>query len=108
MTRFSGVVGFAHQEETRPGVWTEVITERPYKGDILRASVQSRAVESLNPDLTVNNSISIVADEYASAYFPIIRFVVMAGQAWIVESVDVKRPRLVLRLGGLYNGSRAA
>lgn len=107
MTRFHGVVGFAHQEETKPGVWTDVIVERPYKGDIQRHAVQARFGEALNPDLTVNNSISILADEYAYTYIPVIRFVVMNGVAWAVESVEPMRPRLVLRLGGVWNGERA-
>jgi hypothetical protein len=108
MTRFSGVVGFAQQQETKPGVWTDVLVERPYKGTVERHAVQTRTGDELNPDLTVNNSISIIADEYARTYFPVIRFVVMGGVAWSVENVDVlQRPRLLLRLGGVWNGGRA-
>lgn len=107
MTRFSGVVGFAHQEESKPGRWTDVIAERPYKGSVERAAVQLRDGENLNPDMSVNHSISIIADEYAYTYLPYIKFVVMAGAAWEVDSVDIQRPRLLLRLGGVYRGGRA-
>lgn len=107
MARFSGVVGFGQSEEVRPQVWADVITERPYFGDVVRNSRQLREGEGLNDDLTVGNSISIVADAYASEHFFAIRFVEWSGGLFKVEDVTVQAPRLLLRLGGVYNGSRA-
>lgn len=109
MARFYGAVGYNEGEvEQKPGVWVEKIVEHNYYGDILRNTRQLREGETLNNDLSVNNSISIVADAYANEHFFAIRYVKWAGALWTVEDVTVESPRLVLRLGGIYNGARAA
>lgn len=108
MARFHGTVGYGHSVQTKPGVWQDVITEKSYFGDVTRNSRQLREGEKLNNDLTVQNSIEIVADAYANEHFFAIRFVEWAGTLWLVEDVTVQSPRLLLRLGGVYNGPRAA
>lgn len=62
----------------------------------------------MNPDLRLTNTIEIMADdEYVSENIYAIRFVEWAGTPWIVSEVTVQRPRLLLRLGGVYHGARA-
>lgn len=105
MAKFSGVVGYGHSMKTAPGVWEDVITERPHFGDIQRTSrTLEENPQKVNSDLTVGNSISIVADPFASENFFAIRYVKWAGTLWTVVHVDVQSPRLLLRLGGVYNG----
>jgi hypothetical protein len=104
MARFHGKVGYGESVETTPGVYVDEITERDYYGDILRNSRQLRQGEQVNPDVTVGNSISIVADAYARGHFFAIRYVEWAGVRWTVQDVTVEHPRLVLRLGEVYNG----
>jgi hypothetical protein len=106
MTRYSGKVGYGASVETAPGVYEDQITEFTYYGDVVRNSVQAREGESVNNDLSVTNSISIVADEYANANFMNIRYVVWAGVHWTVPEIQVQHPRLILRLGGVYNGPK--
>jgi hypothetical protein len=108
MAKFYGSVGFGESVETRPGIWEDVITEKKYFGDILRNTRRSQDGENLNNDLSVGNSISIVADAYANEHFFAIRYVEWAGALWTVPNVDVESPRLLLRLGGVYNGPRPA
>lgn len=108
MTRFHGAVGYAENVKTAPGVYQDVITERTYTGDVLRNTRQMREGEVLNNDISVSNSISIVADAYASEHFFAIRYVKWAGALWSVTEVQVERPRLLLRLGGVYNGPTPA
>lgn len=108
MAKFMGAIGYAENVEVRPGVFQDVIVERSHYGDILRNS--RNAVEtdkSVNSDITVENSISIVADAYASEHFFAIRYAKWMGTLWEVTTVAVERPRLILRLGGVYNGPRA-
>lgn len=105
--RFFGAVGYGHQVESAPGVMTVVIIERKLYGDVLRNSRQVRDGETLNKDLSVQNSISVVADAYANEHFFAIKFVEWAGVLWTVDEVTVQAPRLLLRLGGVYNGPRA-
>jgi|SRR5690606_3063884 len=104
MARFHGVVGYGATVEQRPGVWVDEIIERPYFGDVIQNAFKQENVEKINQDLGVNNSISIVADAYANEHVSAIRYVQWAGALWEVASVTVQRPRLILRLGGVYNG----
>jgi hypothetical protein len=107
MARFHGKVGYGETVETSPGVWEDVITERSYFGDVLRNTRRLQEGESVNDNLSVNNSISIVADAYANEHFFAIRYVEWMGSPWKVSDVEVQRPRLILRLGGVYNGPKA-
>jgi hypothetical protein len=108
MARFFGLVGFGSQEETAPGVYTEVITELSYYGDVVRDARRLSEAEKVNRDVGVTNSISIVADAHANENYFAIRFVEWGGVAWTVTEVEVQFPRLILRLGEVYNGPRAA
>lgn len=107
MAKFHGAVGYGVSVQTTPGVWKDQITERKYFGDIVRNARQLREGEKLNNDISVSNSISIVADAYANDHFFAIRYVEWAGALWTVDDVTVQSPRLILRLGGVYNGPRA-
>src|SRR4051794_30259696 len=104
MTRFHDVVGYGSTEEQASGVWVDVIVERYYTGDIVRDIRKLSEGENLNPNLNVQNAISIVADAYASLHFHSIRYVKWAGALWTVSTVEVQSPRLLLRLGEVYNG----
>lgn len=109
MAKFYGEIGYGETVEKAPGVWEDVITEKPYFGDVVRNSRQLREAdgEKVNNDLTVGNSISIVSDAYANEHFFAIRYIRWMGTLWTVSNVDVQSPRLVLRLGGVYNGPTA-
>lgn len=107
MTRFFGTVGFGHSTEVKMGVWEDVITERNYYGDVVQNSRGLVEGSDLNDDISVGNSISILADPYALEHFFAMRFVEWEGALWIVSNVVAQRPRLTLRLGGVYNGPRA-
>lgn len=108
MVKFYDVVGYGDNVEQNPGVWGDNVTERSYYGDVIRPSRRSvETQESVNNDLSVGNSISIVADAYANEHFHAIRYVRWSGQFWLVSNIDVEPPRLILRLGGVYNGPTA-
>lgn len=108
MAKFYGAVGYAVNEELRPGVWQDVIVELNYYGDVLRDTVRLSDGDTVNPDLSINNSFSIVADAYANEHFFAIRYIRWAGALWSVTDVEVKSPRLILRVGGVYNGQTAS
>ena len=106
--RFYGVVGFEEESrEVEPGVNEQKIVEVSYFGDVLRNTRQLENGDKVNSDLSVSNSISIVADEYANHHFFAIRYIKWAGVLWTVSDVEVQSPRLLLRLGGVYNGPTA-
>lgn len=107
MAKFSGKIGYGVTTETAPGVHEETIVEQFYYGDITRTSRLLRENEQVNPALSLGNSISIVADAYANEHFFAIRYVEWAGVRWTVTEVEVQPPRLLLRLGEVYNGLTA-
>lgn len=107
--RFYGKVGYGETVENPAdsGVWVDNIVEFTYIGDVIRNTRKLSDGEYLNNDLSVNNTISIVADQYANEHFFAIRYVEWAGALWTVSEVEVQSPRLLLRLGGVYNGPTA-
>lgn len=107
MAKFYGKVGYGVAAETAPGVWEDTIVEVPYFGDVIRNTRKLREGEKVNNDLTVQNSISIVADAYANEHFFAIRYIEWMGALWTVSDVEVQSPRLILRLGEVYNGPKA-
>jgi hypothetical protein len=107
MARFYGEIGYGVSVETAPGVWEDQITEIKYYGDVIRNTRRMQDGQMINNDLSVANSISIVADAYANEHFFAIRYVKWAGVLWTVSEVEVQSPRLLLRLGEVYNGPAA-
>lgn len=106
MAKFYGKIGYGETVETGPGVWEDQITEVPYFGDVIRNIRKIQEEPKVNSDLTLNNSISIVADAYANEHFFAIRYVAWMGALWTVSEVEIQSPRLILRLGGVYNGPK--
>ena len=104
MSKFYGKVGFGVTSESSPGVWTEEITEKNYYGDVNRLIRKYDRRDQVNDDLNVNHEISIMADPYASEHFASIRYVEWMGVKWKVPTVEVRYPRLILSIGGVYNG----
>lgn len=105
MARFAGKVGYSTGSvEGVPGVFSNDVVEFSYLGDIVRNSRQLQDGQKVNPDLSVSNSISIVADAYAMQNFFAIRYVEWMGTKWSVSNVLVQVPRLILQLGEVYNG----
>lgn len=106
MARFHGTVGFGSTAEIseNSGVWDDVIVELPYRGDIVKNTRTLQNAEGVNDNITVANSISIVADSYAIKHFLNIKYVRWNGNLWVVSTVTVQRPRLILDLGSVYNG----
>lgn len=107
MAKFYGVIGYAVTKETAPGVWTEEIAEQSYYGDLTRNMRWLQDSGDLNDDINVANEISIVADPYANANFHSMRYVAFMGAKWKISKVEVQYPRLILTLGGVYNGKQA-
>lgn len=105
MTRFYGAVGFADETvETRAGVWVDRIVEHDYYGDVIKPTRRLDEVGKVNYDISTSNSLSILADQYAQEHFINMRYAVWEGVKWVVTNVEVERPRLILRLGGVYAG----
>lgn len=107
--KFCGVIGFVESKEIAPGVWEDEATERTYFGEVTRNYQKwDSNSEKLNDDININNSISIVADDYADVHLQNMRYIYWKGVYWSINTIEVNRPRLVLSIGGVYNGPTAA
>lgn len=104
MAKWFGKIGYAVTSETRPGIWEEVIVERNYYGDMTRNSRRLQAASHVNDDININNELSIISDPYAMNSFHAMRYAEFMGTKWKITNVEVQYPRLILSLGGLYNG----
>lgn len=103
--RFCGAVGYARTHETSPGVWEDSIVERVYRGDVIKNSRRwTNNPDGVNDNLTVSNTISVVADDMMYYHFAEIRYVCWMGYKWRVTNIEIERPRITLTLGEVYNG----
>lgn len=105
MAKFFGQIGFAIPVESRRGFWEDQIEEHYYRGDVVRFSSRwAESPDSTNDDLTLNNQISIVADPFAQNHIQEMKYISYMGANWKITNVEVKYPRLLLTIGGVYSG----
>lgn len=106
MAKFSGLIGYALLAETAPGVWVDTIVEKKYRGDLIRNQRRIQNSDQVNDDIDIDNSISIVADEYAYANLGNMKYIVLWNIPWKIKSIQIDRPRMTIWIGGVYNGER--
>lgn len=104
MARFYGLIGYQITKETEPGIYTETIVENMYYGDVIKNSRRLQQAAKVNDDINISNRISIIADPFANNNFHSMRYIEMMGVKWKIQEVEVEYPRLILTIGGLYNG----
>ena len=88
----SGKIGYARTEETSPGIYQEIIIEKQYYGDVVR-----------NTNIKLNNSISVLCNNYMSGNLGCIRYLTFKKSKWKVSSIEIKDNRMIFTLGDLYN-----
>lgn len=104
MAKWHGKIGFCNTVETEPGVWNGDITERNYYGDILSNFRKFQNSGGVNDNINIANKISILSDAFATQNFHSIAYAEFMGKKWKVSDVEILYPRLILTLGGVYNG----
>lgn len=104
MARYFGSVGYVEDVETAPSVYKSQVTERPYYGDEIIVNRRLEKGEGVNDNVEIGNQFSILADAYAYEHFFAIRYITWMGKRWKVTKATVQRPRVVLDIGGLWNG----
>lgn len=103
MAKFSGKIGFMVTVETEPGYWEETIVEKLYRGDVTRNTSRMQPNSNTIDDITISNSISIVADPFVNENFMHMKYVTFMKNKWKISNVEIQYPRILLTLGGLYN-----
>lgn len=107
MAKYFGNIGYGVTEETRPGVSLPTISEREYYGDIVRNVRRYENSGKVNDDLNINMTLSIVADPFAFQNFHQLKYAEYMGAKWKAVSVEPQFPRLIITLGGVWNGEDA-
>ena len=104
MAKYSGTIGY--EVMTFDGIDSHDIetVERHVKGDLLQNHSKWDTAEKINDDINISNRISIIADPYAMQNFHLMKYATFMGSKWKIVSVDVAYPRLILSLGGVWNG----
>ena len=105
MAKFYGKIGFGTEQETAPGVWELVIVERPYFGEIVREALNVVGGQTVLGESKLNNTFRILADGYATENFMDMRYILWLGHYHEIVQVTLEqRPRMMVRVGGVYNG----
>ena len=105
MAKWHGQIGFCIPKETDLDVWTEEIVEHSYYGDVLRNTKSNYDNSQINTGFNIANRISFVADPFARENIYRMKYATFMGTKWIIAGVEVDSyPRVVVTLGGLWNG----
>ena len=107
MAKFYGDIGYTSTAETRPGIWESVVQSKKYDGEVIGFTRRWNSCDKVNNDVSISAQISIVADSYLINHMHCIRYAMLNGVAWEVVSIVPQYPRLLLDLGGVYNGEIA-
>lgn len=106
--KYGGNIGFGFPTEgtgNREGIWDDVIEEHLCYGDILSATQRMLDGNStVNENVRVSDRISIITDDYVARHLSRMRYVEYIGARWEISSIENKPPRVILTIGGLYNG----
>ena len=106
MGKWFGKIGYAVTAETEPGIWEEHIVERDYYGDMTSDRRKRQNSQGVNDDLSLSNVISIIADPFAYENCSHMAYAEIMGAKWKISDIDVQYPRLILTIGGVYNGNQ--
>lgn len=105
MAKFAGLVTYVVTKETVPGVWAEVAESVTMRGDIIRKGAVVQNGDKVNDDVVLNHRVSLVADDYALGNYQDIKRIQIDGREWNINNIEVQRPRIIVTVGGLWNGN---
>lgn len=104
MAKYAGLVGYVTELETKPGVWSPSESSKRMRGDIIRQSSSNQNDDKVNSDISLNHRVSLVGDAYAFGNYYNIKWIEIDDAKWEASSVEIQRPRIIVTLGGLWNG----
>lgn len=105
MAKWYGTIGFADpMVEVEPGIWGPGVVERKYYGDLVNNRWKRQNSSNVNDDINISNDISILADPYAINHCSTMVYAEIMDTKWKITNVEVQYPRLLLTIGGVYNG----
>ena len=104
MGKWFGKIGYAVTAETEPGLWEDTIVEREYYGDMISDRRKRQTSGEVNDNINLANVINIIADPFAYENCSRMVYADIMGAKWKITDIEVQYPRLILTIGGVYNG----
>lgn len=104
MSKFWGKIGINRGPvEGTPGIFTPTIEEVEVAGEMRLIGARWQNHE-LGDTVSAKHVLSIITPEDSDIDYAEVVYVLWKGQKWSIVSIQYKRPRVELRLGGKYNG----
>ena len=109
--KWSGNIGFFIEEEVfkdgiGTGVWKKRMVEKHYSGDLLRDYRSQEPSGSVNDNINISNTISIVCDRFIDEHIMDISYIEFKNRKFKVKAFTQNYPRIEMTIGGLYNESQ--
>jgi hypothetical protein len=105
MAKWFGKIGYEIITQTEPGIWAAGdIVEREYYGDITSDHWRRQNSGEINDNVTLSNVVSIIPDQFAYENCSNMAYVEIMGAKWKISDIEIQNPRLILTVGGVYNG----
>lgn len=103
--KFSGKAGFRIDDvEIELGVYKPQVVVKAIKGSVVINSYQHQNSDKSTIDnVRITNQLSIVANQFLNKHIANLIYVEFQGVKWKVENFDIRPPRVVVSLGGVYN-----
>lgn len=107
MAKWHGKIGYSIPTNDDTGKWIDRIIELEYSGDVIKNTRRLQNGVGINDDIFISNQLSILSDPFAASNFYHMKYAEFMGTLWTVSDVEVQFPRLIISLGGIYNGEQA-
>lgn len=103
--KFSGKAGFRINDvEIEPGVYEPTVVVKSIKGTVISNYYQHQNSDKSTIDnVRITNQLLIVANQFLNKHIANLVYIEFQGVKWKVESFDIRPPRVVVSLGGVYN-----
>lgn len=106
MSRYSGYIGVSVGKEV-DNVYIEDIIEFPVTGNVKDDwRYHNIGDDSMSKDLIISNRIEIIPRRELLRNLDNIRYITYLSSKWEVRVVAYNKPKLILSLGGVYNGQK--
>jgi hypothetical protein len=97
-------LGLAETQQVRPGIWEDVITELPKLADIAQRTETFETEGNIIPTYKTSTTVSVLSYGPIKPDYSNLRYVLYAGERWIISSVVHAPPRLTIYIGEVYSG----
>jgi hypothetical protein len=97
-------LGLAESQQVRPGIWDDVITEVPKLAEVTQRTETFEVEGNIIPEYKTTTTVSVLSQGPVKPDYSNLRYVLYAGERWIVSSAVHAPPRLTIYIGEVYNG----